>query len=190
MLKDQILELRAQGKSYKEISEILHCSKSTVNYWCSPDGKQKVKERKARQPQWWITLQKKVDDFKRREKSSNPRTQSQKDWQGRFLTKIKYFKELASVKVKNFTAKSLLDSIKDPTKMKCYLTGRNIDITKDDYHLDHIMPVSKGGSSSLDNLGITCPQANMSKSDMTIDEYLSLCKEVLENFGYTVTKEE
>lgn len=74
--------------------------------------------------------------------------------------------------------------------MKCYLTGRNIDITKDDYHLDHIMPVSKGGSSSLDNLGITCPQANMSKSDMTIDEYLSLCKEVLENFGDTVTKEE
>lgn len=37
-------------------------------------------------------------------------------------------------------------------------------------------------------MGLTCVQANSSKSDMTVDEYLALCKEVLEYNGYTVTK--
>ena len=35
---------------------------------------------------------------------------------------------------------------------------------------------------------MTCPEANASKSDLTLEEYLNLCKEVLENFGYTITK--
>ena len=31
-------------------------------------------------------------------------------------------------------------------------------------------------------MGMTCPEANASKSDLTLEEYLNLCKEVLENF--------
>ena len=71
---------------------------------------------------------------------------------------------------------------------KCYLTGRSIDITVDNYHFDHIIPLSKGGTCELSNLGITCPEANLSKTNLTVDEYLALCKEVLEYNGYTVTK--
>jgi len=71
---------------------------------------------------------------------------------------------------------------------KCYLTGRAIDLTKDDYNFDHIQPIAKGGSCELENLGLTCPEANASKAALTIDEYLQLCKEVLENFGYKVEK--
>lgn len=72
---------------------------------------------------------------------------------------------------------------------KCYLTGLPIDLNQSNtYSLDHIIPSSRGGSVSLDNLGITTRQANMSKTDMTPEEYLSLCKLVLENNGYTVTK--
>lgn len=76
------------------------------------------------------------------------------------------------------------------TTTKCYLTGRIIDLTKDPYEFDHITPYAKGGSCTIDNLGITCPEANRSKTNLTLDEYLSLCKEVLENFGYTVIKDE
>lgn len=71
---------------------------------------------------------------------------------------------------------------------KCYLTGRSIDITTDDFELDHIIPVSKGGPCELSNMGITCPEANRSKTDLTLDEYLALCKEVLEYNGYEVKK--
>lgn len=75
------------------------------------------------------------------------------------------------------------------TTTKCYLTGQTIDILKDDYNLDHIVPVSRGGTNDLKNMGITTPDANRSKSDLTLDEYLVLCKKVLENFGYTIIKE-
>lgn len=30
--------------------------------------------------------------------------------------------------------------------------------------------------------------ANYSKSDLTVEEYLELCKKVLEHYGYTVNK--
>ena len=55
------------------------------------------------------------------------------------------------------------------TKTKCYLTGTPIDLEKDDYCFDHIIPVSKGGSNDLSNLGITTPAANYSKSDLTVE---------------------
>lgn len=73
-------------------------------------------------------------------------------------------------------------------KTKCYLTGTPIDLEKDDYCFDHIVPVSKGGTNDLINLGITIPKANYSKSDLTVEEYLDLCKQVLEYNGYKVEK--
>jgi CRISPR/Cas system Type II protein with McrA/HNH and RuvC-like nuclease domain len=74
------------------------------------------------------------------------------------------------------------------TTTKCYLTGRIINILEDDYCLDHIVPVSKGGTNDLKNMGITIPIVNASKSNMTVEEYLNLCKEVLEYNGYKVEK--
>mgnify|MGYP002507808179 CR=1 FL=1 len=87
----------------------------------------------------------------------------------------------------NFNYKDVLEKF-GGTTIKCYLTGKEIDLTKDKYELDHIIPVSKGGSNTLDNLGITIPLANSSKSSMTVEEYLEMCKTVLTNFGYTVSK--
>ena len=72
------------------------------------------------------------------------------------------------------------------TKTTCYLTGRSIDIETDDYHLDHIIPVAKGGTNELSNMGITIPQANKMKCDLTTDELLSLCKEILIHHNYKV----
>ena len=77
--------------------------------------------------------------------------------------------------------KEVLD--KFGTNVKCYLTGRDIDITKDDYNLDHIIPVSKGGEGTIENMGFTIPIANASKSSMTLEEYLDLCEEVLRYHG-------
>lgn len=63
-----------------------------------------------------------------------------------------------------------------------------LKITKDDYQLDHIIPVSKGDDNSLENMGIAIPIANQAKTDLTLEEYLDLCKQVLEHNGYTVIK--
>ena len=44
-MKDEIFLLRSQGKSYKQIAKILKCSLSTVNYYLTEGGKNKVLER-------------------------------------------------------------------------------------------------------------------------------------------------
>ena len=48
--------------------------------------------------------------------------------------------------------------------------------------------VSKGGLNDLNNLGITCPEANMAKSSLLKEELISLCKEILEHNGFSVLK--
>lgn len=44
-MKDKILELRSQGKTYTEISDIVGCSKGTVSYYCGAGQKEKATER-------------------------------------------------------------------------------------------------------------------------------------------------
>ena len=40
-MKDQILLLRAEGKSYREIEKLLGCSKGTISFHCGDGQKQK-----------------------------------------------------------------------------------------------------------------------------------------------------
>lgn len=44
-MKKQILELRLEGKSYREIQKILGCSRSTISYHCSTEQKKKKNDR-------------------------------------------------------------------------------------------------------------------------------------------------
>ena len=34
-LKKKVLQLRAEGKTYKQIQQKLNCSKSTISYYCN-----------------------------------------------------------------------------------------------------------------------------------------------------------
>ena len=44
-MKEKILQLRDEGKTYNEIKNILGCSKSTISYHCGKGQKEKTKER-------------------------------------------------------------------------------------------------------------------------------------------------
>lgn len=46
-------------------------------------------------------------------------------------------------------------------KKKCYWCGV---VCKDDYHIDHYMPLARGGLHELSNLVIACPSCNMRKN--------------------------
>lgn len=64
----------------------------------------------------------------------------------------------------------------------CYLTGRKVEFNKRfSYELDHIIPRSRGGDCSFENLGIACVQANQAKRDMTLDEFFQLCIDVVKH---------
>lgn len=41
-MKEQILNLRNQGNSYKQIQELLGCSKSLISYYCNPNTKEVI----------------------------------------------------------------------------------------------------------------------------------------------------
>jgi 5-methylcytosine-specific restriction endonuclease McrA len=78
-----------------------------------------------------------------------------------------------------FKVKDLLEKIGDHPI--CQLTGRRIDLSDGpSYHLDHIIPKTKGGSNDLDNCQLLCKQANQAKANMLTEEFIQLCREVLD----------
>ena len=62
---------------------------------------------------------------------------------------------------------------------KCYLTGRKIDLYDvSSYSLDHKIPRSKGGTSTLDNCEICLREVNTMKNNLPYEVFIVLCKEI------------
>lgn len=168
--KADILRLRAEGKSYREIEEELNCSRSTISYHC---GNGNEKTRVMRNNKKRTCLARKVNSFKSQKTSESVRI------------KLKGFKSRGSSGKgevnnisKNYTVKDVINKLS--LAPICYLTGREIDINDGStYHLDHIIPTSKGGTNDLSNLGICIADANIAKGSLPLEEFYSLCEEIL-----------
>lgn len=185
-MKDEILRLYKSGYSYQDIADELGCAKSTVCYHIGTGQKIKSqlrqqKNRKLQHPFYgkidtfckqYILKCKKYDDY-----VTNLRA--------RIITKIRNF---------NRKTREMLFSVEDVLNKfgenpRCYLTGKTINIAEtSSYHFDHIQPVSRGGGNTIDNLGLCLSEANKAKNDMTVEELLVLCQDILINFGYEVRK--
>jgi 5-methylcytosine-specific restriction endonuclease McrA len=46
------------------------------------------------------------------------------------------------------------------------------DLTDQEIHLDHVIPESKGGPTTYDNLQVTCRKCNTSKGILTEEEFV------------------
>lgn len=184
-LGEKILELYEKGFSYREIEAKLGCSKGLISYHCGPGQKEKfmIKQRKERRSN---VLKAKVVKFlevhKRLHKKSEP---DNRLIEKILQTKIRGFslserKKGRYVKCKTmFKVKDFLKKI-GPNPV-CYLTGRPINLEEGkSYHLDHILPRSRGGDNSLENCGLASRSANQAKTDLTLEEFVQLCKEVVE----------
>lgn len=44
----------------------------------------------------------------------------------------------------------------------------------DVYHVDHVVPLSRGGSNSAENIALACPSCNLRKKDKTPEEWQAL----------------
>lgn len=70
----------------------------------------------------------------------------------------------------------------------CYLTGAVINLEDpSSFQLDHKVPRSRGGDNSQANLALTTKWANQAKSDMLPEEFVTVCRAVLEHHGFEVT---
>lgn len=166
-MKNEILKLRSEGKSYNEIKSILGCSKGTIAYHCGDGQKDKCKLRvKNYKKTLTGILKRKKDNF------------SFVNGNRRCLQKRKSL---------NFSSNEFKDKlINNPI---CYLSGRKIDLLQPKtYQCDHIIPVSRGGGCSFDNLGLTCKEVNFAKGDMILEDFIQLCKEILIHQGFKVEK--
>ena len=61
---------------------------------------------------------------------------------------------------------------------RCALTGIKLNRTA---HLDHVLPVSKGGSDDSSNLQWLTPEANQVKGSLTVEELMHMCRLILDN---------
>jgi len=46
------------------------------------------------------------------------------------------------------------------------------DLAVSDYHIDHVLPLCRGGSNGPENLALACPTCNLRKNAMTAEEFL------------------
>jgi len=74
-----------------------------------------------------------------------------------------------------------LKSIFDKQKGLCGISGRPLDIEK--MHLDHIIPRSKGGQNTIENLRWACKEANEAKGNLMDDDFILLCNDVIHKLG-------
>lgn len=80
-----------------------------------------------------------------------------------------------------FSVEDLLNKYGD--NPKCYITGQEINLLDStSWHLDHIIPKSKGGDNTLENCGITIAQANKCKYDLSYEDFVSLCRQVVRHY--------
>ena len=190
--RDEILKLRAEGKTYKEIREITGASNGTISFHCGKGQKEKSNKRQInRKKNLYHVFNNKIESFLKKKiktsinqkiTSTNIRLLERKVERFHRDRKTKEYHKIS------FNAKDVINKFGE--KPKCYLTGKEIDIYQPKtYQFDHIIPASKGGTNALDNLGICTKEANMSKTDHTLEEFIQLCKDVLTYQGYNITKD-
>lgn len=78
------------------------------------------------------------------------------------------------------TAKALLMLIEDQ-HYRCALSGVPLD--PENAAIDHIIPVSRGGSHDMTNLQVLHENVNVSKRNMMPEEFIEMCVNVAKHAG-------
>lgn len=185
--KQQIFELRSQGKTYNEIQSILGCSKATISYHLGEGRKEKVLSYQREKRSETHPLIRKIQTFIYKIYESS----KERELKTPLHKRISFTNPVRS-KIKRFLREGPDDVLKRviftpeelirKTGTVCYLTGRNIDLTNSkSYQLDHKIARSKGGPNTLENCELTCSEANFAKGQLSLEEFFQLCIDVVKH---------
>lgn len=176
--KEDILRLRAEGKTYNEIRDLLKCSKGTICYHCGIDQRQKYQFRRQQYRHSHPFIYK-IASFANKTKKNIQIITNKRSIGQIIYQKLRRFNNNETLNM--ITIEQLLE--KFGPNPKCYLTGKTIDINQPKtYQFDHIIPRTKGGDNSIENLGLTIKAANYAKHNLLLSEFVELCKQVAEHY--------
>jgi 5-methylcytosine-specific restriction endonuclease McrA len=121
------------------------------------------------------------DEYKtKKEVKRNNRKEQRRQYKVRYK-RIHYFKYISKVHNKRSGGYKLkpmeLWGILKRQRMLCALTGRRLN--RDNISLDHIVPLSKGGSNEPNNLRFVHIDSNTFKMDMDDSDLLELAKDIV-----------
>lgn len=108
-----------------------------------------------------------------RARNSKKRVQDAKEWaknnpEKRRAISINYKSKRRAVTRKGMSGGDLAAWTKQQDKT-CYWCKRRCD---DAYHVDHMVPLSRGGAHESYNLAISCPPCNLKKSNKTPSQFI------------------
>lgn len=178
----------------RAIGKLLGCHNATVGYHLMSQKKRDIQNKKHyhKWKQKSHPYEMKLDKFKQKRKKNRSYKVNTFTIRRNLYDKLLNFNATKVSERKymrhkpNFTVQDIIQKYGE--NPKCYLTGEEIDISDTrSYNFDHIIPRSKGGENTLDNLGICIKEANTAKCDMTPDQLFNLCKKILEHNGFDVT---
>ena len=158
ILKEKIDQLLALGHTHAEIRKQL--SLNTLKYYKILNRKYKLEPpKRKKEPHTNI--------------KAKPRSFQKHEEYYELKKRVKDFQE-RSKKIKSFTYKDVMNKFgENPV---CYLTGLKIDYNNPKtFSLDHYIPVSKGGDSSINNLKLCHPMANKMKLNHSHEEFINFC---------------
>lgn len=118
----------------------------------------KAKEKKEKLERIAAELPIKIAEKKRKKREYNRKYRAENPGCRRIEKKNRKLKVRTSGKLSAGIVKTLLEK----QKCKCVVCKGSI---KDGFHIDHIIPIAKGGMNVDNNVQLLCPQCNMSKSD-------------------------
>lgn len=76
--------------------------------------------------------------------------------------------KLAGVRVEKFSRREIIAR----DRSTCYLCGERV--AADEIHLDHVVPLSRGGDHSRANVRVACGTCNIAKGTLTEDEFRAI----------------
>jgi 5-methylcytosine-specific restriction endonuclease McrA len=66
--------------------------------------------------------------------------------------------------------KNIISTLLEKQQSRCTCCGASL---LPGYHLDHIIPISRGGTNTADNVQLLTPVCNLQKYNLTFDEFLA-----------------